>query len=384
MVRGLRKPGDPARAVRIVPPSRGARGGGVLRDRREAAVSKIGTSCSWRGRGRTGTCGWYAGRCPRSSTAVCAGSLTPRPLAKRCAGTIRDDDVPVGRRAGLRRGALDRRGLPGGARRRRLARYRDIMRGGSDSELSSALALADTRIIKDAAGVQRAGSVPVASAELFVVVDVPKRSTGTVANVPLCAAWNRQRSGSARRCARRGPHLPARHQRDHRRPDGDFAVHRTRARLRPALGRERVGGGRHLRGRRHLGRVRDLVRCARAAAGLPPRRLVPVGAGAPRVRRRLRPVPDRADHRPAAGQSWSSARTPTTEGQSDLVHALIATLRALGFSSFSVVSVLIESALLSPDRRRARLTGHEHVSALPVRQLVESLDVAGPPVGRRQ
>ena len=60
-----------------------------------------------------------------------------------------------------------------------------VMRGGSDSELSSALALADTRIIKDAAGVRRADSGPVASAELFVVVDVPKRTTGTIANVPL-------------------------------------------------------------------------------------------------------------------------------------------------------------------------------------------------------
>ena len=60
-----------------------------------------------------------------------------------------------------------------------------IMRGGSGSELGSALALADTRIIKDAAGVRRADSGPVASAELFVVVDLPKRSTGTVANVPL-------------------------------------------------------------------------------------------------------------------------------------------------------------------------------------------------------
>ena len=60
-----------------------------------------------------------------------------------------------------------------------------IMRGGSDTELSSALALADTRIVKDAAGVQRTAAGPVASAELFVVVDVPKRSTGTVANVPL-------------------------------------------------------------------------------------------------------------------------------------------------------------------------------------------------------
>ena len=60
-----------------------------------------------------------------------------------------------------------------------------IMRGGSDSELSSALALADTRIIKDAAEVRRTDSGPVASAELFVVVDLVKRTTGTVANVPL-------------------------------------------------------------------------------------------------------------------------------------------------------------------------------------------------------
>ena len=60
-----------------------------------------------------------------------------------------------------------------------------IMRGGSTSELSSTLALADTRIIKDAAGVRRSDSGAVASAELFVVVDLLKRSTGTVANVPL-------------------------------------------------------------------------------------------------------------------------------------------------------------------------------------------------------
>ena len=60
-----------------------------------------------------------------------------------------------------------------------------ILRGGRDSELGSALALADTRIIKDAAGVRRADGGPVASAELFVVVDLLKRSTGTVANLPL-------------------------------------------------------------------------------------------------------------------------------------------------------------------------------------------------------
>ncbi len=60
-----------------------------------------------------------------------------------------------------------------------------ILRGGSDTEQSSVLALADTRIIKDATGVRRTADGPVASAEVFVVVDVPKRSTGTVANVPL-------------------------------------------------------------------------------------------------------------------------------------------------------------------------------------------------------
>ncbi len=60
-----------------------------------------------------------------------------------------------------------------------------VMRGGSDTELSSGLPLESTRVIKDAPGVRRAGGGPVASAELFVVVDVPKRSTGSPANVPL-------------------------------------------------------------------------------------------------------------------------------------------------------------------------------------------------------
>ena len=60
-----------------------------------------------------------------------------------------------------------------------------VMRGGSDTELSSGLPLESTRVIKDAPGVRRSAEGLVASAELFVVVDVPKRSTGTPANVPL-------------------------------------------------------------------------------------------------------------------------------------------------------------------------------------------------------
>ncbi len=60
-----------------------------------------------------------------------------------------------------------------------------VMRGGSDTELSSTLFREDTRIIADAPGVRRLGGGPLASAELFVILDLPKRSTGTDANVPL-------------------------------------------------------------------------------------------------------------------------------------------------------------------------------------------------------
>ncbi|HEY3569266.1 MAG TPA: ABC transporter permease [Thermoanaerobaculia bacterium] len=60
-----------------------------------------------------------------------------------------------------------------------------VLRGGSDSEMMSGLLVDSTRIIADAPGVARAASGPEASAELFVVVDLPKRSTGTDANVPL-------------------------------------------------------------------------------------------------------------------------------------------------------------------------------------------------------
>jgi putative ABC transport system permease protein len=60
-----------------------------------------------------------------------------------------------------------------------------VLRGGSDSEMMSGLQVDATRIIADAPGVARAVSGPQSSAELFVVVDLPKRSTGTDANVPL-------------------------------------------------------------------------------------------------------------------------------------------------------------------------------------------------------
>jgi len=60
-----------------------------------------------------------------------------------------------------------------------------VLRSGSDSEMMSGLGRDDTRIIAEAPGVRRSPAGPMASAELYVIVDVPKRSTGTDANVPL-------------------------------------------------------------------------------------------------------------------------------------------------------------------------------------------------------
>jgi putative ABC transport system permease protein len=60
-----------------------------------------------------------------------------------------------------------------------------VLRGGSDSEMTSGLSLEQTRIVKEGPGVARENGKPLASSELFVVVDVPYRSTGTNANVPL-------------------------------------------------------------------------------------------------------------------------------------------------------------------------------------------------------
>lgn len=60
-----------------------------------------------------------------------------------------------------------------------------VMRSGSDSEMMSGLQRETTRIIAEKPGVARSAQGPVASAELYVVADIPKRSTGTDANVPL-------------------------------------------------------------------------------------------------------------------------------------------------------------------------------------------------------
>jgi putative ABC transport system permease protein len=60
-----------------------------------------------------------------------------------------------------------------------------VMRSGADSEMTSGLGGPETEIIKQAPGVARDNRAAVASAELFVIIDLPKASTGTSANVPM-------------------------------------------------------------------------------------------------------------------------------------------------------------------------------------------------------
>ena len=60
-----------------------------------------------------------------------------------------------------------------------------VLRSGSDSEMNSGLSREETRLIADSPGIARNDRGPLASAELFVIIDLPKRSTNTPANVPL-------------------------------------------------------------------------------------------------------------------------------------------------------------------------------------------------------
>ncbi|MGH7178179.1 MAG: ABC transporter permease [Tepidisphaeraceae bacterium] len=60
-----------------------------------------------------------------------------------------------------------------------------VLRDGADSEMTSGVAREEARLIADAPGIVRAADGPLASAELFVMINLPKRSTGTDANVSL-------------------------------------------------------------------------------------------------------------------------------------------------------------------------------------------------------
>jgi len=61
-----------------------------------------------------------------------------------------------------------------------------VMRSGADSEMTSGLEGADIDVIKQTPGIRREGAGPLASAELYVIIDLPKRTTpDAAANVPM-------------------------------------------------------------------------------------------------------------------------------------------------------------------------------------------------------
>lgn len=60
-----------------------------------------------------------------------------------------------------------------------------IMRSGADSEMTSGIAAPEVDIIKQAPGLKREGNNAVASAELYVIIDIPKIGTDSPANVPM-------------------------------------------------------------------------------------------------------------------------------------------------------------------------------------------------------
>lgn len=60
-----------------------------------------------------------------------------------------------------------------------------VLRSGSDSEMTSVLMRNDIVVAEDAPEIARGAQGPLASPELFVVVDLVKASTGTTANAPL-------------------------------------------------------------------------------------------------------------------------------------------------------------------------------------------------------
>ena len=60
-----------------------------------------------------------------------------------------------------------------------------VMRSGADSEMTSGLGPTEVDLIKQAPGLRRNGQAAVASAELYVIVDIPKIGTNSPANVPV-------------------------------------------------------------------------------------------------------------------------------------------------------------------------------------------------------
>ena len=188
-----------------------------------------------------------------------------------------------------------------------------VMRSGSDSEMTSILMHEDIVVIKDAPEIARSSELgPLASAELFVGVDLVKASTGTTANAPLRgvepAAFQVRNFKMVA-----GPAVRDRPERGDRRQRRRVRVRRPARRF-PAQARpERLEHRRHLRRGRHGARFGALVRRRRARAALPPREQPAGGVRPADVARGVHGVQGPPDDRPA-GEAEGHARAGVLRG----------------------------------------------------------------------
>lgn len=60
-----------------------------------------------------------------------------------------------------------------------------VLRSGADSEMMSILSREEANMIAEAPGLAQRNNAALTSPEIFVIVNIPKRSTGTDANVPM-------------------------------------------------------------------------------------------------------------------------------------------------------------------------------------------------------
>ncbi len=148
-----------------------------------------------------------------------------------------------------------------------------LLRAGSDAELSSGVPRDAATLLSTLPGVARdPGGRPLASAELVVMVDLPRQGETEPNNVPFRGV---QPTAFAVRDELRiveGRRLRARRPGGDRGPKGRAAVRGPRRRLADRVPGQRLDGRRHLRDRRRRPRVGDLERYRGHHVGVPARR----------------------------------------------------------------------------------------------------------------
>ena len=229
--------------------------------------------------------------------AVTGVNLRSIPRAARLVG--RRHHRHLRRRHRVRRRAVDRRGLPeGDGGDRRSADASSCMRSGSDTEMTSGFGGETRGSSATPRGSLKGPNGPVASPELFVIVNHPLKRPPAPTPTCRCAACH-----PAALDVR--PSVKIVEGRMFEPGRNEIVVGRAASRqfanlhgrLDGALGRELVAGRRHLRGRRQRVGVGDLERRPGAPARLPPRQQLPVGLRAARVARVVPDLQGRADDR---------------------------------------------------------------------------------------